>query len=72
MGKAVRHSVWGKQYASAGCQLPDTQHKILAESPETKSRSAAFWGVLMFSESGGKGQGILVKELLLKQGFGEV
>ena len=38
---------------------PDTQHKILAETPETESRSAAFWGVPMFSESGGKGQGIL-------------
>ena len=47
-----RHSIWGKQYASAGCQFPDTQHKILAETPETESRSAAFWAVQMFSESG--------------------
>ena len=48
-----------KAVVPAGRQLPDTQHKILAETPETESRSAAFWGVPMFPESGGKGQGIL-------------
>ena len=35
------------------------QHKILAETLETESRSAAFWGIPMFSESGRNGQGIL-------------
>ena len=51
-------------------KLQDTQHKILAETPETESRSAAFWGLPMSSESGGKGQGIF-GEVWYNQGVGD-